>query len=49
MNLKVKIKCPVCNKIQEAIIKDIVPYSSYIHECNNCNYIIMESEWEEIN
>jgi len=44
-----KIICPECYAIQEAIIKGTFPYPTYIHKCNNCGYIIMESEWEQYN
>jgi phage FluMu protein Com len=45
--MTVKIKYPECDTIQEAEIKDTVPFPTYIHHCIKCNYIIMESEWDE--
>lgn len=43
-----KIKCPECSSIQKAIVQHTFPWMSYVHECKNCNYIIMESEWEKV-
>lgn len=44
----VMIKCPSCNTIQGAIIECTFPFATYIHECEKCKYVIMESEWNEI-
>ncbi len=43
------IQCPECNTIQAAKVEEAWPWSIYIHECANCNYIIMESEWNQVN
>lgn len=42
------ICCPDCNTIQAAIVEIAIPFGSYVHECVNCKYIIMESEWNEV-
>ena len=42
------IKCPECNTVQGAIYEDTPPFGTFIHTCVKCEYIIMESEWEEI-
>lgn len=47
---EVKIKCPECESIEDAIEDyTTIPFATYIHECKNCGYIIIESEWETIN
>ena len=45
---KVKIKCPECNSVEDAEIQEGWPWSIYIHKCTSCGYIIMESDWQEI-
>jgi len=47
----VKIKCPQCNKITDAKITayENFPFSGYCIKCIGCDYIITESEWEEVN
>ena len=42
------IRCPECNTIQAAIIEYTEPWCTYIHHCVICEYIIMESEREEV-
>jgi hypothetical protein len=42
------IRCPECNHLQIATIEHTAPWYSYVHECSNCKYVIMESEWEGI-
>jgi hypothetical protein len=42
------IICPQCSKIQEAEVEHTVPFWSYVHECESCLYMIMESEWEVV-
>lgn len=41
-----KIVCPECGQIQYAKVEDTIPFPTYIHECEKCEYIIMESEWQ---
>lgn len=43
------IICPNCGQIQCAGVEDTVPFMTYIHECDKCEYVIMESEWNKIN
>ena len=45
---KVRIKCPECGTMQDAIVEHTLPFSTYVHFCEKCGYVIMESEWEEI-
>lgn len=42
------IVCPSCKSIQMAIVEHTIPFYTYIHECEECSYIIMESEWEKV-
>lgn len=39
------IKCPDCGTVQEAIVLHTNPWWTYEHECTECRYIIMESDW----
>jgi C4-type Zn-finger protein len=43
------IRCPECGQEQKAKVLHTIPFTTYIHECIKCNYVIMESEWDEIN
>lgn len=42
------IRCPKCDSVQKATINQSIPWWVYIHHCNYCKYIIMESEWDVI-
>ena len=42
------IKCPSCDYLQIGKVEHTIPFASYVHECNNCHYIIMESEWDRV-
>ena len=44
------IECPECKTVQWASIKENpdFPFASYIHDCQDCGYTIMESEWNEV-
>ncbi|MCS2366427.1 ASCH domain-containing protein [Bacteroides caccae] len=46
---EVVIECPECGS-HEFAVEDhtTVPFSTYIHLCNKCGYVIMESEWEVV-
>ncbi len=48
--MKVKIICPGCEAIQEAEVWYVDELSPpvYVHKCVICEYMIMESEWEEV-
>lgn len=39
------IVCPNCNHIEQATVLHTAPFASYIHDCGQCGYTIMESEW----
>ena len=41
-----KVKCPNCGSLQVAEVVESLPWYAYIHECDQCHYMIMESEWE---
>ena len=43
-----KIICPECGLIQYAKVEDTIPFPTYIHKCEKCEYIIMESEWQRV-
>lgn len=46
---EVKIECPECGSIETAIEDHTTePFSTYLHSCNKCGYVIMESEWKEV-
>lgn len=46
---EVKIECPECGSIEIAV-EDYTsaPFSTYLHRCNKCEHVIMESEWNII-
>jgi hypothetical protein len=43
------IECPECEKQQGAFVEHTMPFYTRIHECIKCKYLIMESEWNNIN
>ena len=43
-----KIKCPDCGTIQDAIVEHTIPFHTYLHNCEKCNFTIMESDWEVV-
>lgn len=47
---KETIRCPKCSKMCKAIVEwdEDFPFASYVHNCEHCGYIIMESEWNRI-
>lgn len=50
MNVKSHIEtiiCPDCGLTQEAVVEHTVPFWTFVHKCDNCGYVICESEWEE--
>lgn len=42
------IECPECGSHENAQIEGDVFFASYLHECKNCGYLIMESEWQPV-
>ncbi len=44
------IQCPECGKVQKAVVSfaPLIGWGDYIHECESCAFLIMESEWEEV-
>ena len=41
------IICPNCKSIQIAAVNHTIPFWDYTHICSECEYMIMESEWEK--
>lgn len=41
------IKCPNCSQIQIGTVVPTLPFNTFVHECESCKYIIMESEWNK--
>jgi len=44
----IKIKCPQCGHVQDARVKKTLPFYTYIHICEKCNYVITESDFDEM-
>jgi predicted RNA-binding Zn-ribbon protein involved in translation (DUF1610 family) len=42
------IRCPECGEIQIAKVKHTIPFDTFLHSCQKCGYVIMESEWNKI-
>lgn len=43
------IICPNCHQVEHAIVDHRTsPFSTFIHTCRQCGYIIMESEWDKV-
>ncbi len=42
------IVCPECNTEQRARVAHTVPFYTYLHTCENCGYVIMESDWDVV-
>lgn len=42
------IRCPNCELVQEAKVFHFIPWPSFTAECQGCAYLIMESEWEQV-
>jgi hypothetical protein len=45
-NWEEKIICPHCQSVELATVERAEPFNVYLHECQQCSHIIMESEWE---
>lgn len=45
---KETIECPECKCIQQAEVKHTIPFRTYVHHCEKCAYVIMESEWNQV-
>ena len=46
---EVVIECPECGSHKFAVEDcTTVPFPTYLHRCNKCGYVIMESEWNII-
>lgn len=45
----VRIECPECHEIQAAEVEYLYNFwDIYYHQCIKCGYIILESEWNEV-
>lgn len=42
------ITCPNCEHVQEAKVDHTSIWNIYVHDCDKCKYLIMESEWNPI-
>lgn len=42
------IWCPNCEAVQKATVEETLPWWTYIHECEKCGYVIMESEFNRV-
>ncbi|WP_300701290.1 ASCH domain-containing protein [Bacteroides sp.] len=43
---EVKIECPECGSIEIAVEDyTTAPFPTFLHSCNKCGHVIMESEW----
>jgi hypothetical protein len=40
------IQCPDCGMVQQGSVGGTWPHPTFIHHCEGCDYIIMESEWQ---
>ena len=40
-----RIRCPDCGHEQDATVQHTAPWPTYLHDCEQCHYLIMESEW----
>ena len=46
---EVKIECPECGSIEIAVEDyTTAPFPTYLHRCNKCEHVIIESEWKEV-
>ena len=45
-----KITCPKCESHQDAtaVLREGAPFWDRVHTCGQCEYVIMESEWEPV-
>ena len=47
---EVMIECPECGTVQLAV-EDYTtePFPTYLHDCKQCGFLIMESDWTVVN
>lgn len=43
-----RIRCPECGHEQDAEVLHSKPFAMFVHNCVNCEYIILESEWDRV-
>jgi len=47
--MKQFIKCPECGSIELATVDTSTwPWNTFIHHCSKCEYVIMESDWDQM-
>lgn len=47
---EVKVECPECGSIEIAVEDyTTAPFPTFLHSCNKCGHMIMESEWNVVN
>jgi C4-type Zn-finger protein len=42
------IVCPKCQSVETATVEHTAPFWTYTHSCSKCGYLIMESEWDQL-
>ena len=42
------IECPRCRTKQWGRVEHFYPFFAYVHNCEACDYTIIESEWDQI-
>lgn len=42
------IWCPQCETEQDAQVEETAPWWTFLHNCEECGYLIMESEWNKV-
>ena len=43
-----RIKCNECGLEQDAEVEHTYPFPTYVHVCEDCGFIVMESDWDKI-
>lgn len=43
-----RIRCPECGYEQDAEVLHSKPFAMFVHDCVNCKYTILESEWDRV-
>ena len=46
--IKCKVRCPICGKVIEGEVEKTYPWWTYYAYCQECDYHITESEWQEV-
>ncbi len=43
-----RIRCPECDREQNAEVLETSLWNIYVHTCERCGYTITESEWDVV-